>query len=222
MTNGLSVVEDAAQAIGAEGRRADSIGHIGCLSFFPSKNLGAFGDGGMCVTNDSALAEKLRVLRVHGAKPKYYHALVGGNFRLDALQAALLSIKLRFLDDWTRRRQKNASRYDAMFADSGLDVVTPTSTPGSRHIFNQYTIRVPDRNGLREHLSAKKIGSEIYYPVPLHLQECFANLGYSEGDCPHAEAAARSVVSIPIYPELTEAQRRHVFDAVAEFLGPTG
>ncbi len=219
---GLYVVEDAAQAIGSEdstGRRAGSIGDIGCFSFFPSKNLGAFGDGGMCVTNDNALAEKLRVLRLHGGKPKYYHAMIGGNFRLDALQAAVLLVKLVHLDSWTAGRQENAARYDAMLAPLTGQIAAPQVQVGGRHIYNQYTVRLEDRDGLRSHLSERNIGTEIYYPVPLHLQQCFRGLGYREGDCPNAEAAARQVLSLPIYPELSAAQQEYVFDAVAEFLG---
>lgn len=219
--HGLYVVEDAAQAIGSEdaqGRRAGSIGQIGCFSFFPSKNLGAFGDGGMCTTNDPELAEKLRILRLHGGKPKYYHAMVGGNFRLDALQAAILRVKLKHLDDWTAGRQRNAAKYDERFGKAGLSDITPFVQEGGRHIFNQYTLRVRDRDGLREHMQSKNIGNEIYYPVPLHIQECFADLGYSLGDCPHSEAAAAAVISVPVYPELTDAQLSYVADAVTEFL----
>lgn len=217
----LYIVEDAAQAIGAEdvnGRRAGSIGDIGCFSFFPSKNLGAFGDGGMCVTRDAELAEKIRTLRVHGGKPKYFHRMVGGNFRLDAIQAAILLVKLKYLDGWTRARQENAAYFDDTFSALGLDLSPPTIRSGGRHIYNQYTIRVPDRDGLREHLGDKNIGSEIYYPVPLHLQDCFGYLGYAEGDCPHAEQASHGVVSLPIYPELTQAHRDYVVDACKEYL----
>jgi len=215
----LRVVEDAAQAIGSEepgGHRAGSLGDVGCFSFFPSKNLGAFGDGGMCVTNDPELAERLRVLRVHGGKPKYYHGMIGGNFRLDAIQAAVLNVKLRRLDQWTAGRQANAERYDELL--SGLDVATPVRRENVRHIFNQYTLRCGDRDGLRAHLTDRGIGTEIYYPVPLHLQECFRDLGYSKGDCPEAEAAAEAVLSIPIYPELTGEQQEYVVGAIAEFL----
>lgn len=218
---GLRVIEDAAQAIGAkdEGSRcAGSIGDIGCFSFFPSKNLGAFGDGGMCVTNDPEIAEKLRILRLHGGMPKYYHAVIGGNFRLDALQAAVLLVKLRHLDTWTEQRQQNARNYDRLFESFGDTVVTPSATPGARHIYNQYTLRVSCRDPLRSHLQHKNVGTEVYYPVPLHLQECFRNLGYSKGDCPQAELAAQSVLSIPIYPELTDRQQRFVVDSCAEFL----
>lgn len=220
----LRVVEDAAQAIGSEdagGHRAGSIGDIGCFSFFPSKNLGAFGDGGMCVTNDAELAEKLRVLRLHGGKPKYYHALLGGNFRLDAIQAAVLLVKLRHLDEWTARRQRNARRYDELFASFTEDIQTPFVRPGVRHIYNQYTLGVADRDGLRAHLSNHNIGTEIYYPVPLHRQVCFEHLGYRQGDCPHAEAAAGHVLSLPIYPELTPDQQSYVVEACRAFLGAT-
>ncbi len=221
---GLHVVEDAAQAIGSEdtaGRRAGSIGDIGCFSFFPSKNLGAFGDAGMCVTSDPDLAERLRVLRLHGGKPKYYHKLVGGNFRLDAIQAAVLLVKLAHLDDWTAARQENARRYDELFRATGLPVGTPTVRQGVRHIFNQYTIDVADRDGLRAHLSERNIGSEVYYPVPLHLQECFRHLGYKPGDCPHAEAAASRVLSLPIYPELPASHQQYVVEAFAAYPGLT-
>jgi dTDP-4-amino-4,6-dideoxygalactose transaminase len=216
----LRVIEDAAQAIGSEdadGRRAGSIGDIGCFSFFPSKNLGAFGDGGMCVANDAELAAKLGVLRLHGGKPKYYHAMIGGNFRLDAIQAAILLVKLKYLDDWSAGRQANAARYDAMFAEQAPHIGTPTVRKGVRHIYNQYTLRIADREGLRAHLTQKGVGTEIYYPVPLHLQKCFASLGYKAGDCPVAEAAANSVLAIPIYPELNVEQQQYVVDACAAF-----
>ena len=218
---GLKVVEDAAQAIGSEdidGRRAGSIGDIGCFSFFPSKNLGAFGDGGMCTANDQELTEKLRVLRIHGGSPKYYHSVVGGNFRLDALQAAILLVKLRHLDIWSAARQENARRYDEMFAPLAPAIVTPAVRDGCRHTYNQYTLRVPNRDGLRAHLSEHNIGTEIYYPVPLHLQECFENLGYTEGDCPNSEAAAKSVLAIPIYSELTLEQQEYVVNSIGSYL----
>lgn len=218
--NNLYVIEDAAQAIGAEsgdGVRAGSIGDIGCFSFFPSKNLGAFGDGGMVVTQNEELAEKLRVLRVHGGKPKYYHAMIGGNFRLDALQAAVLSVKLKYLDEWTTGRQKNADRYDELFGAECPDITAPYRIDGGRHIFNQYTVRVNNRDDLRAHLNDKKIGSEVYYPVPLHLQECFSSLGYQKGDFPVSEEAAQSVISVPVYPEVSSAQQQYVVDAIASF-----
>jgi len=218
----LAVIEDAAQSIGSEfsdGRRAGSVGHIGCFSFFPSKNLGAFGDGGMCTSNDDELAERLRVLRLHGGKPKYYHALIGGNFRLDAIQAAILLVKLEHLDDWTAGRQSNAGIYDDAFEQSGLkgDVVTPVTRTGRRHIYNQYVIRVKRRDELRKFLSDSGIGTEIYYPVPLHMQRCFEYLGYSEGDCPKAEKAARESLAVPIYPELKREQIQYVVDKISEF-----
>jgi dTDP-4-amino-4,6-dideoxygalactose transaminase len=220
--HGLAVVEDAAQAIGAEatgGRRAGSMGDIGCFSFFPSKNLGAFGDAGMCTARDDALAEKLRVLRVHGGKPKYYHSMIGGNFRLDELQAAVLTVKLAHLEAWTLGRQRNADLYDRLFRAAGLDATVglPHRVPGHRHIFNQYVIRVPKRDALREHLAAAHIGTEIYYPVPLHLQQCFADLGGRPGDCPESEQAARETLALPIYPELTEAQLNRVVNTIRAF-----
>jgi dTDP-4-amino-4,6-dideoxygalactose transaminase len=219
---GLQVIEDAAQAIGAEdgaGKRAGSFGHIGCLSFFPTKNLGAFGDAGMCVANDPALAERLEILRVHGGKPKYYHPFIGGNFRIDELQAAVLNVKFEHLDAWTARRQKNAAFYDAAFAraDLGGAVQTPPRAAAGRHIYNQYVLRVRDRNPLRQHLMAAGVGTEIYYPVPLHLQKCFAYLGYANGAFPESERAAEETVALPIYPELDAAQLQYVVDAVADF-----
>jgi dTDP-4-amino-4,6-dideoxygalactose transaminase len=219
---GLTVIEDAAQAIGAAdaaGRRAGSFGEVGCLSFFPSKNLGAFGDAGMCVTADGALAERMQILRVHGGKPKYYHALIGGNFRIDELQAAVLNVKLPQLDSWSAARQRNAHVYDAAFADARLApaVRTPPALPGARHIYNQYAIRAERRDELRAHLGAAGVGTEIYYPVPLHLQQCFAYLGYRAGDFPHAEAAAHQTLALPIYPELTETQLQYVVGAIAAF-----
>jgi dTDP-4-amino-4,6-dideoxygalactose transaminase len=213
----LVVIEDAAQAIGAEykGRRAGSIGHYGCFSFFPSKNLGGAGDGGMIVSNDAQRAEKVRCLRGHGAKPKYYHKLVGGNFRLDALQAAVVSAKLPHLDDWTAARQRNAKKYDQMFA--GLPIGLPAVVT-NRHIFNQYVIRVTNRDDLQAYLKQKGVGTEVYYPVPLHLQECFAYLGYKQGAFPESERAAKETLALPIHPELTDAQARFVVDCVCEFL----
>jgi dTDP-4-amino-4,6-dideoxygalactose transaminase len=218
---GLAVVEDAAQAIGAEvpgGRRAGSIGDIGCFSFFPSKNLGAFGDAGMCIANDPKLAESLQILRLHGGKPKYYHSVIGGNFRLDALQAAVLIVKLAKLDSWTAARQANAKRYDDLFAAAKLrQVKTPVVTKGVRHIFNQYVIRVERRDAVRQYLTEKGIGTEIYYPVPLHMQKCFAYLGMLPEDCPESAKAAAEVLAVPIYPELTEAQQEYVVQSVVEF-----
>lgn len=214
----LYVIEDAAQAIGAEhrGRRAGSIGHFGCFSFFPSKNLGAFGDGGMIIANDPALAHRARLLRNHGAEPKYYHKLVGGNFRLDALQAAILRVKLKYLDGWTAGRQRNAARYRALFASAGLpDVVLPAEEPDRRHIYNQFVIRTGRRAAVIARLKERKIGHEIYYPVPLHLQECFADLGYTPGSLPHSEKAAQETLALPIYPELTAEMQAAVVDAIA-------
>jgi dTDP-4-amino-4,6-dideoxygalactose transaminase len=219
---GLSIVEDAAQSIGSEyanGNRAGSEGTIGCFSFFPSKNLGAFGDGGMCATNNTELAERMQILRLHGGKPKYYHAVVGGNFRLDALQAAVLLVKLDHLDNWTAGRQANAAFYDQAIPRLGLGgkVSTPKVVPGGRHIYNQYVVRVERRDELREYLGEAGIGTEIYYPVPLHLQECFASLGYTSGDCPESEAAALQTLALPVYPELSERQLGYVVDRIADF-----
>jgi dTDP-4-amino-4,6-dideoxygalactose transaminase len=218
---GLKVIEDAAQAIGAAdpaGRRAGSFGDVGCLSFFPTKNLGAFGDAGMCVAGDAALAERLEILRVHGGKPKYYHALIGGNFRLDELQAAVLSVKLRFLDGWTAGRQRNAAFYDAAFARAQLASEVrppPPAPPGARHIYNQYVIRCRGRDALRAGLAAAGVGTEIYYPVPLHLQQCFAYLGHRAGEFPESERAAAETLALPIYPELAEPQLQYVVDSIA-------
>ncbi|HWQ12468.1 MAG TPA: DegT/DnrJ/EryC1/StrS family aminotransferase [Roseiflexaceae bacterium] len=213
----LVVIEDAAQAIGAEykGRRAGSIGHMGCFSFFPSKNLGGFGDGGMVTTNDAALAERLALLRGHGAKPKYYHKEVGGNFRLDALQAAVLRVKLKHLDGWSARRQRNAALYRHMFAEAGAAVGLPAEAPGRRHIYNQFVIRTARRDAVMAALRECQIGHEIYYPVPLHLQECFAALGHRPGDMPESERAANETLALPIYPELTEGMLAAVVAAVA-------
>ncbi len=225
----LSVVEDAAQAIGSEyrdGRRASSIGTIGCLSFFPSKNLGCLGDGGMAVTNDPDLAERMKVLRTHGSKPKYYHKLIGGNFRLDTIQAAVLNVKLNYLDGWTKQRQENAIRYEALFKQSGLVEagkvrlpvpVYQNSSAKHYHIYNQFVLRVERREALMTHLKQQGIGAEIYYPVPFHLQECFRYLGYREGGFPESERAAKETVAIPIYPELTADQQTEVVEAIAAF-----
>ncbi len=214
----LVVIEDAAQAIGAEhkGRRAGSIGQYGCLSFFPSKNLGAAGDGGMVVTNDAARAEKLRYLRGHGARPKYHHRMIGGNFRLDALQAAIVLAKLRHLDSWTDARQRNTERYDALFGALGARIGIPKVVT-DRHIFNQYVIRVSQRDRLRVALQLKGVGTEVYYPIPMHLQECFAYLGHKAGAFPESEAAANETLALPVFPELTEEQARYVVQCVHEF-----
>jgi len=220
---GLRVIEDAAQAIGSEyagGRRVGGLGDIGCFSFFPTKNLGAFGDAGLCTTNDEALAAKLRILRVHGGEPKYYHALIGGNFRIDEIQAAVLVVKFAHLDDWTARRQRNAAFYDGAFAAAqvGDRVITPVALAGYRHIYNQYVIRVQERDRLRAHLAECGVGTEIYYPVPLHMQECFAYLGYRPEDCPESARAAHETLALPIFPELTEQQLQHVVDSIASFV----
>ena len=217
----LVVIEDAAQAIGAEykGRRAGSIGEYGCFSFFPSKNLGAAGDGGMIVTNDATRAERLAVLRGHGAKPKYYHRIIGGNFRLDAIQAAVVSAKLPHLDDWTAARQRNARRYNELFHTAGVaETVGLPAVSTDRHIFNQYVIRVSRRDELQAALKTQGIGTEVYYPVPMHLQECFAYLGHSAGAFPESERAARETLAIPIHPELSEAQARYVVDCIRQFV----
>ena len=215
--HGLVVIEDAAQAIGAEhkGRRAGSIGHYGCLSFFPSKNLGAAGEAGMVVTNDARRCETLRSLRGHGAELKYYHKIIGGNFRLDALQAAILSVKLPHLDGWTAARQRNAKTYDRLFAESGLPIGRPVVVT-DRHIFNQYVIRTSKRDELQAYLKQKGIGTEVYYPVPLHLQECFAYLGYTPGAFPESERAAKETLALPVYPELTKAQIEYVAASIRD------
>jgi len=217
----LFVVEDAAQAVGAEykGRRAGSIGTVGCFSFFPSKNLGAVGDGGMIVTNDDALADMCDIMRNHGSKPKYYHKYVGGNFRLDPIQAVVVLVKLKYLEAWHKGRQSSAAWYDRKFAGC-KGVVTPHVEPHNRMIYNQYVLRIPGkRDAVEARLNERKIGNAIYYPVPLHLQECFADLGYKEGDFPHSEQAAKEVLAIPVYPELSDAQKEEVVAAVRDGLG---
>jgi dTDP-4-amino-4,6-dideoxygalactose transaminase len=219
----LIVIEDAAQAIGSEykGRRAGSLGHYGCFSFFPSKNLGCAGDGGLVTSADAGRAEKLRVLRAHGSKPKYFHKVIGGNFRLDALQAAVVLAKLPYLDGWTAGRQTNAARYNELFRQSGLvergRVSCPVEAPQRRHIYNQYVLRVECRDALQKHLTQAGIGSEVYYPVPFHLQECFAYLGGKRGDFPASEAAADNTLAIPVYPELSTAQQHYVVSTIAAF-----
>jgi dTDP-4-amino-4,6-dideoxygalactose transaminase len=219
---GVPVIEDAAQAIGAgyHGRQAGSMGAAGCFSFFPSKNLGAFGDGGFVTTADEALAREIRLLRNHGAEPKYFHSRIGGNFRLDAVQAAVLRVKLPHLPRWTDMRRANADRYDRLFTEAGLSraaggpIDLPVRPADRTHIFNQYVIRVPDRDRVRAVLTSKGIGTEIYYPVPFHLQECFAPLGYRRGDFPEAERAAAEVLALPIYGELTADQQAEVVRAL--------
>lgn len=217
---GVAVIEDAAQAIGATdayGNQAGALGIAGCFSFFPSKNLGAFGDAGLVTTSDDEFAHRLRILRVHGAEPRYHHHVVGGNFRIDAIQAAVLRVKLGRLAGWTAGRRRNADRYRELFADAGLldRIRLPEDEPG--HIYNQFVIRAPARDALREWLAANGVGSEVYYPIPLHMQACFADLGYRSGDFPCAEAAAAEVLALPIYPELSEDQLGHVVAQIAGF-----
>ncbi len=220
---GIVVVEDAAQAIGAEfdGRRAGSIGQIGCLSFYPTKNLGGAGDSGMVTCNDDALAEKIRLLRVHGMEPRYYHGLMGVNARMDAFQAAILNVKFPHLDRWTRMRTQNAQLYTDMFIEAGLDraIVLPRALPHRRHVWNQYVIRVPDgrRDDLRTFLNEAKIGAEIYYPLGLHEQKCFAYLGYSRGDLSETDRATAEVLALPIFPELTAVEQAAVVARIAQY-----
>jgi len=222
--NSLMVIEDAAQAIGSEyrNRRAGSMGELGCFSFFPSKNLGGFGDGGIVTTNSKALYEKLKILRVHGSDPKYYHRYIGGNFRLDALQAAIVFIKLKYLDQWTAARQRNAQTYRRLFEEAGLSAVIGLPVEKqTRHIYNQFVIAVPDRRDeLRQYLSENGVGTEIYYPVPLHLQTCFADLGYQAGDFPVSEHAAGHTLALPIFPELTSDQQGWVVSLIKQFYSP--
>lgn len=211
----IAVIEDAAQAIGAEykNKRAGSLGTIGCFSFFPTKNLGAFGDAGLVTTNSPELAEKMRVLRVHGGKPKYYHSMVGGNFRIDTLQAALLRIKLRHLEKYTRQRQRNAALYTELLAGQSDAITLPKVDAHCRHTYNQFVVRFAssiDRDTVRLKLADKNIGTEVYYPVPLHEQECFAKLGHRSGDFPRAEAAAKSTLALPIFPELRPEEIEYV------------
>ncbi len=232
---GVPVIEDAAQAIGAryDGKRIGGIGAVGCFSFFPSKNLGAWGDAGLLVTRDDEMAAKLRMLRVHGSAKRYYHTYVGINSRLDALQAAVLRVKLRHLDAWTAARVAKAQRYDALLEEAGLlgkvapPVVladrgelirTPDPMRGASHIFHQYVVRVPRRDAVREAMKARGVGTEVYYPLPLHLQECFQDLAWKKGDFPVSEKAADEVLALPIYPELTEEQQRYVITSLAEAL----
>jgi dTDP-4-amino-4,6-dideoxygalactose transaminase len=219
---GVPVVEDAAQAIGAtdaEGRTAGAVGLCGCFSFFPTKNLGGFGDAGLVTTDDQDFADLVEALRVHGGERRYYHRRIGGNFRLDALQAAILLVKLQYLDEWTAGRQRNAARFDQLLDGAGSCIKTPKIQPGHRHIFNQYVVQVDRRDELQAHLKDKNIGSEVYYPVPLHRQECFRDLGYQEGDCPVAEYAAAHTLALPVYPELDDAQIEYVATTVLGFFG---
>jgi dTDP-4-amino-4,6-dideoxygalactose transaminase len=217
---GVAVIEDAAQSIGAEykGRRAGSIGDLACFSFFPSKNLGAFGDGGMLTTNDPALAERLRALRVHGATTKYIHQWVGVNSRLDTLQAAILRVKLRYLDSWTAGRQRNAAKYRDLLGASDVPVTLPAAAPdNTRHIYNQFVIRCERRDELKAYLAERGVGTEIYYPLPLHLQPCFSNLGYKSGQFPVSEKVANDSLALPIYPELTVAHIEYVAATIESF-----
>jgi dTDP-4-amino-4,6-dideoxygalactose transaminase len=237
----LFVIEDAAQAIGTQyknGKSVGTIGHIGCFSFFPSKNLGCFGDGGLVTTNDDEIAKVLTIKRVHGGEPKYYHKVIGGNFRLDAIQAAVVSVKLPHLDSWSEKRRANAARYTELFIAAGLaeetggvkfdsknKVLLPkavyehlSSSVKNYHIYNQYIIRVEDRDGLRDYLTKNDIGTEIYYPVPFHLQECFTDLGHKKGDFPISEFCANSSLALPIYPELKDDQLKFVVDKIGHFI----
>lgn len=217
----IPIIEDACQAIGAsrDGVKAGAFGRTGCFSFFPSKNLGGFGDGGMITTQDSGVADRLRLLRVHGSRSEYHHHLIGMNSRLDALQAAVLLVKFQRLGEWTAKRQENAASYHRLFQEANLldRVILPVVKPGYQHVFNQFTIRTPCRDELSAFLTEKGIGNRIYYPVPLHLQECYRELGYRKGDFPVAEQAAQEVLSLPIYPELTLEQLDYVVDAIKSF-----
>ncbi len=235
----LKVIEDAAQAIGVQykdGKKVGTIGDVGCYSFFPSKNLGCFGDGGLVVTNDDELYEMLNIMRVHGGKPKYHHKVIGGNFRIDAIQAAVISVKLPHLDSWSEQRRRNAEIYNSNFIRAGLadetgkinfdddnkvllpKAVYENDSLKNYHIYNQYIIRIENRDELRKYLSDNNIGTEIYYPIPFHLQECFAKLGYRKGDFPNAEFAADTSLALPIYPELSENQLKYVVQKIAEFV----
>ena len=221
----LALIEDAAQAIGAEldGRRAGSLADVGCFSFYPTKNLGGMGDGGMLTTNSEALADRLQLLRGHGMRPRYYHQQVGINSRLDSIQAAVLNVKLPHLETWTAARQQNADRYGRLFAECGLedDVSLPQTQGGCRHVWNQYVIRISGgrRDALREHLTQAKVGTEIYYPVPLHRQECFSELGYRDGSLPHTEQAAAETLALPIFPGLSGLEQHAVVSQIAAFYG---
>jgi dTDP-4-amino-4,6-dideoxygalactose transaminase len=220
--HGIPLVEDAAQAIGAEenGRRAGAMSAIGCFSFYPSKNLGGMGDGGFMTTDDDAIAEKLFALRIHGSKERYYHKWVGLNSRLDGFQGAVLRVKLPRLDSWSNRRKANADRYRELFENAGLaeQIILPIERENCRHIYNQYVIRVPGRRDeLREHLTANGVGTDIYYPLPLHLQECFAYLGGKTGDMPESELAGRETLALPIFPELKSEQQDHVVESIANY-----
>ena len=217
----IHVVEDTAQALGArrDGQFAGTKGLMGCLSFFPTKNLGAFGDGGMVLTSSEERAAHLRRLRVHGGSKQYLHEEIGGNFRLDTLQAAVLRVKLKYLEEWNRKRRENAQRYDSYFEDANL-VGEPVVTPGNfdeTHVFHQYVIRVRDRDNLRKFLLEKGVSTGVYYPVPLHLQPCFRSLGYKKGDFPEAERASEEVLALPVYPELRREQQEYVVEGIRDF-----
>ena len=220
--NNLVVIEDAAQAIGSEykGRRAGSLGDYGCFSFFPTKNLGGFGDGGMVTMNSEELYEQVKILRVHGSHPKYYHKMIGGNFRLDAIQAAVVLAKLKYLDKWTKKRRSNAQTYDRLFKEKGLpDHLTLPKEIVQRHVYNQYVIRVKDkRDELRSFLGENNISTEIYYPLPLHMQDCYLSFGHKKGDLPESEKAADETIALPIFPELTTDQLEYVVATITHFL----
>jgi len=223
--NNLIVIEDAAQAIGAEyqwpdGRRsrAGSMGEYGCFSFFPSKNLGAFGDGGIVTVRDKELLQRLKILRVHGSEPKYYHKVIGGNFRLDAFQAAVLIVKFKHLDEWTAKRNSNAAMYRRLFEEKRLEGISLPLEKNGRHVYNQFVVEAAERDELKAFLNQKGIGTEVYYPVPLHLQECYRSLGHKQGDFPVCEGAAKHTLALPIFPELTEAELIYVVDSISEFL----
>ncbi len=217
----LRVIEDAAQAIGAarHGKRAGQLGDMGCFSFFPSKNLGGFGDGGLVTMDEAGLRDSVAMLRVHGSRVRYTHEQVGFNSRLDALQAAVLLVKLKHLDRWTDGRRRNAARYQRLFEEAGLlDRITPPKTsPGNHHVFNQFTVRAQQRDQLRDSLKEKGIGTEVYYPIPLHLQTCYQDLGYRKGSFPVSERASEEVLSLPIYAELTDDQLTYVVETIAAF-----
>ncbi len=219
--NALALVEDAAQAIGAEdhGKRAGNFGSAGCFSFFPSKNLGGFGDGGMITTNDEDLAQRLQIIRNQGAYPKYYHKVLGGNFRLDALQAAVLRVKLKYLESWTEKRRANALYYTSRLSELGLteDYVKPPATIRERHVFNQYVIRARERDRLRNFLADRGVHTEIYYPLPLHLQECVPKGSYKKGDLPVSEQVAMEVLALPVYPELSTEDKEYVVQMIHDF-----
>jgi dTDP-4-amino-4,6-dideoxygalactose transaminase len=217
LQHNLSVIEDAAQAIGAsrDGTLAGNLGDCGCFSFYPTKNLGGFGDGGLVTTNSDSLADCIRTLRDHGQKPRYFYKVIGGNFRLDGIQGAVLNVKLKYLDDWNEKRRKNATLYDSLFA--GSPVRTPAIDSGNVSIYHQYTVTVPERDELQKYLADNDIGSAVFYPKPLHLQDCFKELGYKEGDMPVAEKLCKEVLSLPVYPELSPEEIEFVAGTVLKF-----